>query len=473
MIMTEIYSQHALPVGTMVQEYRIIEILGIGSFGIVYKAENKYFSEFVALKEFLPTELAHRQASATSVQPNSSESAKAFDYALHKFLQEAKTLRELGHPQQHPNIVRVRQFIETNDTAYMVMDFERGRPLSKILEKRGSLPEAEIRGILDALLDGLMRVHGASVWHRDIKPSNILIRHDGSPVLIDFGAARKDISGSDRSMMAIFSPAYAALEQIQPVNDQGPWTDIYALGATLYHAVTGHAPTNVAKRLQGVIYDPAVDVAKGQYSATFLAAIDAALKLYPEDRPQSIAQWKEMLLIAADDTPEDKTVLRPFSEDSPRPARIKKHKRLSPYQVPLVAMAVLLIAGLGWWVYRDRQAQHKPSTSVKTAEIEKKFEEEEIDSKTQQPSPTNLIESPSPVEAPAPLAQLKIESVPAAAQVYIDGVLKNKTPLTADVDKGTHSLRLSLEDYYTWELDILVEEKGDIPIRIPLLKKRE
>ena len=290
--MNETHSQYALPLDTMIQEYRIVGVLGAGSYGIVYIAENKYFNETVALKEFLPTDLACRPE-GTRVSPLSSETEETYRWALNKFLDEAKTLRELGHPIPHRNIVRVRQFIEANDTAYMVMDYEEGRPLSRILDKRGTLPEEEIKKILEPLLDGLERVHEANVWHRDVKPNNILIRPDGSPVLIDFGAARREVAGADRSVMSQFTPAYAALEQVYDADQQGPWTDIYALGATLYRAVTGKKPTNAAERfLQGAAYTPAIQAAEGDYSQIFLAAIDAALELKYQDRPQSIAEWR-------------------------------------------------------------------------------------------------------------------------------------------------------------------------------------
>jgi serine/threonine protein kinase len=176
----------------------------------------------------------------------------------------------------------------------MVMDYEEGRPLSRILDKRGTLPEEELKNILEPLLDGLERVHDANVWHRDVKPNNILIRPDGSPVLIDFGAARREVAGTDRSVMSQFTPAYAALEQVYAVDQQGPWTDIYALGATLYRAVTGKKPTNATERFfQGAAYTPANQLAEGDYSQTFLAAIDAALELKYQDRPQSIAAWRK------------------------------------------------------------------------------------------------------------------------------------------------------------------------------------
>jgi hypothetical protein len=311
--MNDIHSQHALPLDTMVQEYRIVKVLGTGSFGIVYIAENKYFKETVALKEFLPTDLACRPEDVRVI-PLSSDTEKAFHWARQKFLEEARTLRELGQPVPHRNIVRVRQFIEANDTAYMVMDYEEGKPLSQLLEEQGPLPEDELKSILEPLLDGLARVHAASVWHRDIKPSNILIRPDGSPVLIDFGAARRDMAGADRSVMSFFSPAYAAPEQIYGAGKQGPWTDIYALGATLYRAVTGDKPTNAAERLQGVSYTSVAQAVQSDYSQAVLAAVDAALELKPENRPQSIREWRGLLegkigpIVAAED---DATVVQP------------------------------------------------------------------------------------------------------------------------------------------------------------------
>jgi len=313
--MNETYSQHALPLDAMVQEYRIVRVLGAGSFGIVYIAENKFFNESVALKEFLPTDIACRPE-GTRVSPLSSETEETYRWALNKFLDEARTLRELGHPVSHRNIVRVRQFIETNDTAYMVMDYEEGRPLSRILDKRRTLPEEELKSILEPLLDGLERVHEANVWHRDVKPNNILIRPDGSPVLIDFGAARREVAGTDRSVMSQFTPTYAALEQVYAAGQQGPWTDIYALGATLYRAVTGEKPANATERfLQGAAYTPAIQAAEGNYSQTFLTAIDAALELKPQDRPKSITQWRGLLEgkpepVVAEE--EEATVVRPW-----------------------------------------------------------------------------------------------------------------------------------------------------------------
>jgi len=362
MKMNETHCQHALPLDTMVQEYRIVGVLGAGSFGIVYIAENKYFNETVALKEFLPTDLACRPE-GTRVSPLSSDTEETYRWALAKFLDEARTLREFGHPVPHRNIVRVRQFIEANDTAYMVMDYEEGRPLSRILDRRGTLPEEELKNILEPLLDGLERVHEANVWHRDVKPNNILIRQDGSPVLIDFGAARREVAGADRSVMSQFTPAYAALEQVYAAGQQGPWTDIYALGATLYRAVTGNKPTNAAERfLQGTAYTPASQAAKADYSKTFLATINAALELKPQDRPQSIAEWRK-LLTADDDatvlqirgsTPTKTLSVTEMLEEIPdpdpihRPPDRNKSKSRMPRWIIIIPIVVVLVTAVGF-----------------------------------------------------------------------------------------------------------------------------
>ena len=291
--MKEAYNYQALPPGTMIQEYRIERVLAQGSFGIVYIGENRFLPETVAIKEFLPGELATR-VEGTRVIPLSSDLALTYQDILRKFLEEARTLFELGRPRPHRNIVRVTRYHEENGTGYMVMDYEQGEPLSEKLGDAGTLPESELRTIIFPLLNGLETVHAASVTHRDIKPDNIIIRPDRSPVLIDFGAARRPRADGEKSRMAIFTPNYAAPEQFHDMGEQGPWTDIYALGATLYRSVTGHVPTNASARLQSKPYKPAVEVAAHRYTPAFLAAIDAALALRTEDRPQSIAEWRAL-----------------------------------------------------------------------------------------------------------------------------------------------------------------------------------
>jgi serine/threonine protein kinase len=328
----------------------------------------------------------------------------------------------------------------------MVMDFEKGQPLSTILEESDTLPEPELQTILQALLDGIDRVHGASVWHRDIKPSNILIRHDGSPVLIDFGAARKDISGTDRSSMAVFTPAYAAPEQIYPVGDQGPWTDIYAMGATLYRAVTGKLPTNAAKRLQDEAHTPATQAARERYSASLLTAIDAALQLYPKDRPQSIDEWKP-LLTPSDNEEDDQTVVHPLSAPIPNKA-FEKKKRVFKPRVMVIASAAITAAVLLMVLLSFLSTDKKQNPQIAAG---------------RKPAGEH--------GAPHVQAHLKITTIPAAAKVFLDGGLRGVTPLEATVGKGTHLLRLSLDDHHDWQSYLLVKADGEIPVRVPLLAK--
>jgi serine/threonine protein kinase len=482
-----------------VQEYRIIEILGAGSFGIVYKAENKYFSEIVALKEFLPIELAYRPEGDSRIRPLTSENENAYKWARSKFLQEAKTLRELGTGGRHPNIVHVRQFIEANDTAYMVMDFEEGRPLSELLEENGILMEQELKSILYGLLDELSRVHEASVLHRDIKPSNILIRSDGSPVLIDFGAARKDVTGSDRSTIVVFSPAYAAVEQVCPIGTQGPWTDIYGLGATLYRAITGNTPATASERLEGKAYVSITEAAIIKYPPSFFAAVDAALKLYPEARPQSISAWKKMFVPQAA-VKQEATVLRPvsdptminsgeFSSASSGVGSSPKTLTHTPKAVTrtintrlhlLMVMIVLVIASaVAWWVYWLKDIPGTPLGTMDKTHSDTTVKDKRTESPDRQPDQTKrktfpVIYDDQSTEKKKTFsmhALLTIQSVPTQARVVLDGKKIGITPIHINIGNGMHSLRLSLKGYHEWESNLLIEDNGEIPIKIPLQKK--
>jgi formylglycine-generating enzyme required for sulfatase activity len=366
---------HALPVGDMIEEFRIVRILGAGSFGIVYECQNTYLPETAAIKEFLPPDLAYRGADRR-VLPLSAQTEETFRWARERFLQEAKTLWELAQPERHPNIVRVTRYCEANGTAYMFMELEQGRPLSDILDAQDRLSAQELDALFYPLLGGLERVHAASVLHRDIKPANILIRADGSPVLIDFGAARRVVAGGERSILSAYTPVYAALEQYHEVGDQGPWTDIYSLGATLYQAVTGRKPLSAAKRLWGETQAPVAEECAGRYPPPILAALDKALEVNPEDRPQSVTEWRRCLVAkplesgADDETlvmrgvgPDEPTRISAPPEASwPAPVGTEVPSRPTPrgrhgrgpgiWLATGVALAVLVASVIGFY-YRD------------------------------------------------------------------------------------------------------------------------
>src|SRR5256885_1886097 len=265
---------NALPAGHALQEYRIEKVLGVGGFGLTYLALDENLHLRVAVKEYLPADIALR-APDCSIAPRSEETVEIFDWGKRRFLDESRTLASF----RHPNIVHVMRFFEANGTAYMVMEFVEGAPLPDWVGVRRPLAEAQVAALAAPLLDGLEVVHKAGFMHRDIKPPNIYIRDDSSPVLLDFGAARQKSS----ELTALVTPGYAPFEQYHTQGKQGAWSDIYALGGVLYWMVTGNSPHEAAARIRADTMPPALQAAdKSLFRPEFLAAIDWALAPGPE-----------------------------------------------------------------------------------------------------------------------------------------------------------------------------------------------
>lgn len=281
----------ALPVGFRLFEYRIDGVLGQGGFGIAYKATDVNLNAKVVIKEYLPEDFAYR-AIDRSVCARDDQDQDFYQTGLESFLVEARTLATF----RHPHIVRVARFFEAHRTAYMVLEYERGESLKSWRRKHESIPEAVMVSLFAPLFSGLAVVHRSGFLHRDIKPDNIYVRdEDGSLVLLDFGAARQTASEKAETG-AVVTPGYAAIEQYAGGGRQGPWTDIYSLGATLFWLVTGKKPLEAPSRLQDPDPQPsAALLGGGRYSEEFLGAIDWALKLHPSERPQDIDEFRSML----------------------------------------------------------------------------------------------------------------------------------------------------------------------------------
>ncbi|MEZ5816424.1 MAG: tetratricopeptide repeat protein [Hyphomicrobiaceae bacterium] len=283
----------SLKSGLAIRHYVIEEVIGAGGFGITYRARHQRLSSKIfALKEFFPRQFAARQGTHVISTPDGKG---LFRWGLDRFLKEAEALAKC----EHPGIVDVVDYFEENGTAYAVLGYVEGRQLGQWLDELGRPPtQAELDRILMPLLDALEVVHAAKLLHRDIAPDNILIRRDGSPCLIDFGACREDIRERSQKISAIVKHGYSPPEQYHGVAElQGPWTDIYAVAATLYRAISGAPPTDSSRR--GALGDdmkPVSEMTTIEYRAGFLSAIDTALRLKPQDRPQSIPEWRSMLL---------------------------------------------------------------------------------------------------------------------------------------------------------------------------------
>src|SRR5580704_2468979 len=257
----------ALTKGTKLFEFEIESVLGHGGFGITYKATDTLLQETVAIKEFLPNDLAIRVSDAT-VRAKSDVAQNDFQAGLRAFLDEARLIARI----RHPIVVQVRRFFEQHGTGYLVLTYEEGQTLSKRLNA-GPLSEAELRTVLFGLLDGLEAIHERAILHRDLKPSNVILRPDGMPVLIDFGAARDFKGRHSYSVTAIAAPGYSPPEQYGVGGRQGPWTDLYALGAIAYRCVTGETPADSLRRLRTDPLVPATKAAAGKYDVGILRAI--------------------------------------------------------------------------------------------------------------------------------------------------------------------------------------------------------
>ncbi|MEJ2406254.1 MAG: serine/threonine-protein kinase [Candidatus Thiodiazotropha sp.] len=280
----------SLPEGTEIDCYVIMKVVASGGFSLIYLAEDEDTQDEVVIKEFLPKKLSMRDSNG-KVVPRDAKQTDNFNRSLRLFYQEAKVLASL----RHPNIVQVRGFFLANNTGYLVMDHERGKNLASYIKKRsGSLSTRFIMTVFPPILDALSLIHSRNLLHLDIKPSNIHLRTGGNPLLLDFGAVhevRNEGTRTGRVVTTGFSP----VEQYYQSGNVGPWSDVYAIGASMRACLDGKAPPSAIERHAKEKLKPAARVYRRRYPTYLLEAIDWAMEIDYQKRPQNASELLQAL----------------------------------------------------------------------------------------------------------------------------------------------------------------------------------
>jgi len=349
------YHQNALKAESALAEYTIESVLGHGGFRVTYLARDNVLGAHVAIKEYLPQDIATRDGRTAFVVPRASRDAiRFYHWGLKNFVKEARALARF----KHHNIVRVLRFIEANGTAYMVMEYEQGQTLAQLLKDKGQrLDETNLLRIVMPILNGLHAVHEVGLLHLDIKPENIYLRRDGSPMLIDFGSARHAMTENQPSGRVALTRGYAPVEQYPDKGKLGPWSDVYALGATMYRCVTGKRPDDALDRYRAVLdyktdpVKPASLAAQGRCQPVLLEGIDWAMQVHAKDRPKSPREFQDYLL-GRHKRP------RPVVAATPAPSASTRGMRRAGARVArffarttqaIVVLVLLIASGIGGW----------------------------------------------------------------------------------------------------------------------------
>ena len=352
--------------------------------------------------------------------------------------------------------MRVRDYFEANRTAYIVMDYEEGEPLDKLLERHGRLTEAQLKRVLLPIVEGLKEVHAAGFLHRDIKPSNVYVRRsDESPVLLDFGAARQALGRKSKSLTAVASAGYSPPEQYESEGAQGPWTDIYSLSALCYRAITGDSPLEAPRRQSGLLRsrrDPLprlAETAPGDYSDVFLEAVDWGLRVIETERPQSLGAWVAALTGGVTQGPgETESTPTPGTGAKPTPAaragRRRKGRRAAAWLLGAGGFAAAAVA-VFWWLYLAQPPPSPPDSDKPIVSA--------IDTEAPAVKPLDRSDGQDPPPLDGGNAILVVETEPAGVEVLVGGAPAGKTPLQLrTVRAGTFPVTLRHPDFETVSL---------------------
>ncbi|WP_210080801.1 serine/threonine protein kinase [Pantoea endophytica] len=381
----ENHTPNALPAGYRFNEFEIKEVIGGGGFGIVYRAWDHQLERTIAIKEYMPVSLAVRAADM-SLELRGERFHKLFTAGRNSFIQEARLLARFNHP----GLLHVLRFWEENGTAYMGTLYYSGMTLKEWqITSPDSIDENWIRRLLPPLFGAIDTIHAAGYLHRDISLDNIQIQENQLPVLLDFGSARKEIGNLSDETEIMLKPGFAPIEQYSEEGEieQGPWTDIYALGAVLHNLITGHAPPVSVVRCIEDNYQPLVERKPEGYSLPLLHAIDCALAMKPADRPQSIDAFASLIDLPVSDvealsttiplvaepvvpvepsvaTPEPQVLAVNHAAATVEPLTPRNVRRLSPGLVVAAAIAVLAVVVVVWKANHHSEA---PPVAASTA----------------------------------------------------------------------------------------------------------
>lgn len=354
--------QSHLPIGYMLQEYKIESVLGQGGFGITYLATDINLDKEIVIKEFFPKEFSSRMSNIHTVLSNEGEKSKTYKYLLKKFLSEAKILASLTHP----NIVKVTRFFEANNTAYFIMDYIKGESLKSYISENGTLSQEDIKKIIIPVLEGLKTIHNKSFLHRDIAPDNIYLTQYGVPMLIDFGSAKNIIGNESKSLATIVKAGYSAPEQYILSSIHTESTDIYATGAVIVTMITGKAPPEATKRqleLYSDMPDPLETILakyKSKYNKSFLEAISKAMSIKNKDRFQNVEEFQEALILLDENDINTDTYTQIQSSNY----TVKKKRN----NIILIILSIIFFVALGI-LYKIFFLDNNNNKSIKNVEI--------------------------------------------------------------------------------------------------------
>jgi len=334
--------------------YRIGRVLGQpGGFGVTYLAFDERLHTRVAIKEYMPRDVAGRATSDGSEVWSSGGHEETFQHGLDQFLREARTLAQFDHP----NVVGVSNYFETNGTGYLVMDYYEGRTVTQRLsdEPDGRMAPETASGIIEEVADGLREVHAEGYLHRDIKPSNIYLTQEGRPILIDFGAARAALGEHSQNLSVLVSPGYAPYEQYRMRGDLGPYTDVYSCGATLYRMVTGTVPEPASERIVDDKLEPP-RILNPEVPPELSTVIEEAMAVDGEDRPPTAAALQERLRAVTYETKDEQRSTAPEARSPESPVRDTSPEQSASantgaprWASALLGVLVVALLGLGGW----------------------------------------------------------------------------------------------------------------------------